>query len=499
VEAPAREPTPSELRPEPGSQAGVPAGPLSGAAFEAVGIESDAWKAQSAVIRRFADAVLEMQVEPMVQAASAIGLHRDEMVPLAALQSPYCVIAQTPSFGVVEKALERLEDADHRGTRHASYAEDAFNVGRFHEIVTRSAGTIGAAIACAEVISRAAGVSGSHARYARGLATISQACQFESLADAEVRVALENVVQQIASDLEVQMAIDLPSAGASGVADIDSLVEYVRGLSTKTVKPYAASTLADEAWAALFVRLRRWVESGHPGAPDLIEIVAGTARRGPTGFIAFDPRKMAAADWTAVLAACRTARVHIARPSDAVPAWLGMFALRALGFRVIPADVPEVLDWLGMTSNLTPHEQSLRDDATSGRLFAQNDGMETNVVVIRRAVSALFARMRPSTDASEPKAAMLVATAEQLKALLAEGFPSGPLPGPPWLRNAQRNVLAVEMPPEREKDREQIEAELRRALADVQVVYVYDEDRPGMMLPNVVRPRGAEALIKAVR
>jgi hypothetical protein len=206
---------------------------------------------------------------------------------------------------------------------------------------------------------------------------------------------------------------------------------------------------------------------------------------------------MTPAEWTALLA-------RIRRPAPRgprVPAWLGLFALHALGFRCPSEESLKAVErWL-LDESLpepvpgsvpAPRFEWLDDEVLAlidQRRFLAGPLPANTVVLVKRTSGSMFDALPASPDN-----AVLVATVEQLDTLF-------PLREDPmfstWLGSSPARVVAVEMEPERKSELERrIYPALVAALQEPWIVFVYPTDGGrDMVQPYVVMPESVAAIV----
>ncbi len=418
-----------------------------------------------------------------------------ELVPvnLGTLASPFAVISPSPAWSVVGGAGSRLRAADRRGAGYSSQKEDELLVAQFRDLLTRNAQRIARALSCAAFVGRGTSTS-RRPRLARGLAAISRAHAFAQRDEEAVTKSLENVSEQVKEAFGLDVA-----PGEVAVQTEADLILYTRTLRAaieEAERPVQQGQplidfAEDHAWGHLFERLDRWVTTGQPGAPEVVELLAAAAQRGPSHLLRFDPREMTIADWVRVLAATAPG----AEETPSAPSWLRPFAMHALGFHRVMLGYEAARKWLqapppDQASNLHAAEWTrVQALAASGALFG-GEPPTTTLVVIRRNISEKLVTWMPT-----PGIGALIATATELEAIIGErGTTSLPLIAP-----TERQVIAVEMEPELpSKLRNELYPAIAVHMSRPWLVHVYWQDRGREMVPPfVVNPAGLQEIVDA--
>lgn len=420
-----------------------------------------------------------------------------ELVPvtLGTLASPFGVISPSPAWSVVANAVGRLDIAHVRGASYSTQKEDELLVAQFRDLLTRNAQRIARALSCAAFVGRGTSTS-RRSRIARGLAPISQAYAFAQRDEEAVAKALENVIEQIKEAFGLE--ITPGEVAIQTLAGIETYMGNVRAAIEEGERPVRRGQpeleyVEHHSWQQLFDRLDRWITTGQPGTPEVVELHAAAAQRGPSRLLRYDPREMTIADWVRVLVATAPS-AQVADPT-LVPSWLRPFAMHALGFHRVMLGYEAARKWL----QASPPEQAAKLDAAewtrvqalaaSGALFG-GEPPTTTLVVIRRNISEKLVTWMPT-----PGIGALIATAAELEAIIGErGTTSLPLIAP-----TERQVIAVEMEPELpSKLRNEIYPAIAVHMSRPWLVHVYWQDRGREMVPPfVVNPAGLQEIVDA--
>lgn len=424
---------------------------------------------------------------------AAPGAERDprSRIDLGTLASAFGVIPLSPAWSVVEAAAGRLLDAKARGAGYSSQGEDELLVAQFRELLARNAQRIGRALACAAFVGRGTSTS-RQPRLLRGLAIITLAHALTRRDEEAVRTALEDVAAQVRAVFQVdvepeQVTLDSTDDVQRYGAAVDAAIERAEG--PLAVEP-SSDTVESRAWSDLLGRLERWITTGSPGSPEVVELVAAARQRGPLMvLLRFDPREMTIADWVRVLAGARHDR-------GATPAWLAPIALHALHFIGVNIGSETARRWLRWPQ---PHELPVayREEWSRVDALVRPGGIfsgavpTTTMVVIRRTASPRLANWLPT-----PRIAALIATVDELGAIV-EGAPD--LPSLPLMAPTEQQVVAIEMDPELQSKLEnELYAVLASTLSRPWIVHVYWQDRGGEMRhPYVVNPTSLEDIVEA--
>ncbi|HSL70033.1 MAG TPA: hypothetical protein VK864_07300, partial [Longimicrobiales bacterium] len=506
--APARPPRAAVKTPPSKVEVEPPAAPpaeekgQAPAAAPPLAVQATAWEGKARFIEQFANALHAVTLTEAT--ATKQGSTRRpgtvSAVTLDTLATRFRVITSSPTASVVLQAIANLRDASSRGSAHAGYADDVFAVDQFHQILERNGEQIARAIVLGAAVGRTCPETTPDARIAAGLAVIARAMQFANKREEEVGTSLENVSAMVRTEYGASFEEPLNRL-AREWPDIDAFSKRTReALDVLSGFPSPLPDAdVDRAWESMQDRLNHWVQNNEVLDPDVSELLAAAARRGPTELLEFDPREMTLAQWTRTLLLARRKVLYPAAPEGTDLSWLTFYAWHALGFRSLgDINIQKLAEWAGIgvefsTGGASGHWpfqlQRAYKAIQDGHLFNTGETPISTLIMIRRTKSPMTAAWRPVPDA-----AVLLVTADELSEF-RQGSPGPRLELP----ITNERLCAIEMEPELATHLYNLQLPAIKLLFQGGwLIYVYPADRGReMKMPNVVAPPDAQVVIEA--
>jgi hypothetical protein len=448
----------------------------------------EAWPAQATFIEAF-DRALDIVTHPKGETTAG----RANPVNLDTLAARFKLIAPSPTWPVVRKAIDNLRDSARRGIQHPNYSDDVFFVDQFHTTLSRQAEQIGRAIALGAFVGRCGKDERLEDVIANGMDVIARAMGLGSKREDEVSGALDSV--EVMIRLKYRLSLEKyfltlaarPFSLDSFTTAVADAVQVV--LSAPTVE---FSDIVAQAWENAQVRLEQWVTSRSTIDPDITELQAAAGRVGPTELLEFDPAEMTLHQWTRALLGSRNARANNGPP----PVWLSFFAWHVLGFRSAGlVNETTFAQWAGVNfpspgtyppEVQVPLDRTIRMIRERQLLFAMTS--PSTLLMLRRLKSPLTAQWRPVDGI-----ASLIISSDELAdvARMRGGEPMALPLTPP-------TTAAFEMPVDLQTQFDRTQATVGNLIGGAFMIYVYTANSsPVTLSPSIVDPDSPRSVIDA--